>query len=299
MTELWTRFDLNISTAFAPQCIVPTSRQERPLALKLAPAVDVIAKAEAADNSVVQAPFRIPSMRPTVHWLEGRPGCEAGARTAGVSAASINVRNSLRRLLLSVAPIVITEPLANTSEDTRVELTDDLNPGELVANAFNEFRAIYPAKEPMKPVAGDHELKLISSPYLSQLKDGRGPDHQGNPPEIEAFPEGVQLWAVRPEDVVVAPEKCDFASEFPGGVIKHTNLTGGNLAHCGGELIVLDEDTLAVNGASGRYGPTSEAEMLAVAKAFRNSGYGVWYYAYDDESGEPFRFGSRLPEWLP
>lgn len=161
------------------------------------------------------------------------------------------------------------------------------------------FRASYPAKHPMKPAGHDDEFKLIDAPDLVHLCDGPGADAPGNPPEIGREPDGVKLWAVRPDDVVHALEVCDIAGSLNDGVIKHTNLTGGEPAHCAGELLVLDEATLVVNGGSGRYGPTSEAEMLAVVKAFKDSGYGVWYYAYDDESGEAYRFGSRLPEWQP
>lgn len=164
--------------------------------------------------------------------------------------------------------------------------------------AFGAFRAAYPAKGPMKAADNDDQLRLIVTGDLARLRDGSGSEAPGHPPEISRDPEGIRLWVVRPEDVVHAAETCDFATGCSDGVIKHTNLTGGTPAHCGGEMLVYDETTLVVNGGSGRYGPTSEAEMMAVAKAFRDSGYGVWYYAYDDESGEAFRFGSRSPEWL-
>jgi len=169
---------------------------------------------------------------------------------------------------------------------------------EAVDKAFGVFRAAYPAKGPMKAASNPDELKLIDTEDLVPIHDGPGQEAPGNAPEIVRYPDGVRLWAVRPEDVVHAAEMCAFGSGFANGVIKHTNLTGGTSAHCAGELIILDDATLVVNGGSGRYGPSSEAEMFAVAKAFRDSGYGVWYYAYDDESGQAFRFGSRLPEWL-
>ena len=121
---------------------------------------------------------------------------------------------------------------------------------------------------------------------------------KGEPPVLGADVPAVRLWAVRPGDVVHAEEKSAFGAQLETGVIKHTNLTGGNPAHCAGELVSLNEGTIALNGASGRYGPTSSEEMTAVAKAFKDSGYGVWSYGYDEENDFPFRFGSRLPEWV-
>lgn len=164
--------------------------------------------------------------------------------------------------------------------------------------AFDIFRATYSVKAPMKPASNDDELRLIDLPDMVRLHDGPSAHASSDPPAIACNPEGLRLWVVRERDVVHADEKCPSGASLENGEIKHTNLTAGGHAHCGGELLVLDEATLIVNGGSGRYGPTSEAEMVAVAKAFKDSGYGVWYYAYDDESGEAFRFGSRLPEWL-
>lgn len=164
--------------------------------------------------------------------------------------------------------------------------------------AFGIFRTAYCAKAPMKVANNDDELKLINTSDIIQLYDGPSAYALGNPPEIADNPEGVHLWVVRERDVVHAEEKCTFGAGLQNGEIKHTNLTGGGHAHCGGEFLFHDKATLIVNGASGRYGPTSEAEMVAVARAFKDSGYGVWYYPYDEESGEAFRFGSRLPEWL-
>jgi hypothetical protein len=139
---------------------------------------------------------------------------------------------------------------------------------------------------------------MTSAHGLEQWEDGPGAGEKGEPPELGRDAPGVRLWAIRPEDVVHAKERSAFASELETGVIKHTNLTGGRPAHCAGELVRLEADLVALNGASGRYGPTSSEEMTAVAKAFRSSGYGVWSYGYDEENDFPFRFGSRLPEWV-
>jgi hypothetical protein len=133
---------------------------------------------------------------------------------------------------------------------------------------------------------------------LQQWNDGSSAAIESDPPSLGRDPQGIHLWAVRPEDVVQAEETCAFGKSLKSGVIKHTNLTGGAPANCAGELIFMDDQVIALNGASGRYGPSNKEEMTAVAKAFRESGYGVWNYGFDEEINFPFRFGSRTPEWV-
>jgi len=110
-----------------------------------------------------------------------------------------------------------------------------------VDTAFGAFRAAYPAKGPMKAADNDDQLRLIDNGDLARLCDGPGSEAPGHPPEISRDPEGVKLWVVRSEDVAHAAETCNFATGCSDGVIKHTNLTGGTPAHCGGEMLVLDE----------------------------------------------------------
>ena len=94
-----------------------------------------------------------------------------------------------------------------------------------------------------------------------------------------------------------AEEMCGFGKSLQSGVIKHTNLTGGAPAYSGGEMVMLDEKTMVINGQSGRYGPRSERELDAAAKAFRQSGYHVWCMGYDNEAGYPLPFGV-MPRWV-
>ena len=97
----------------------------------------------------------------------------------------------------------------------------------------------------------------------------------------------VQLWVLRPKDLVYAREFCPFGDARPSGKIKHTNLTGGADAHSGGELRFLGGNTVAVNGASGRYGPQSEAELEEIVQAFHASGYRVFWTGYDPDTNTP------------
>ncbi|WP_242140821.1 hypothetical protein [Sphingomonas sp. TREG-RG-20F-R18-01] len=167
------------------------------------------------------------------------------------------------------------------------------------ADAFDRFRNQYPAKAcDMSRVANSDELVALDlSDGVRQWVDGAGAE-KGATPLINPKPPATQLWVVRPDDVVHAREDDAASAELESKVIKHSNLTGGADAHCGGELLFCGENVIALNGASGRYGPSSVAEMTAVAHAFRSSGYGVWSYGFSEETMTAYRFGDRDPEWV-
>ena len=111
--------------------------------------------------------------------------------------------------------------------------------------------------------------------------------------------QGAHLWVIRDNDVVHAPERCAYGLALESKVIKHTNLTGSANAYSGGEILFLTNGQVVINGDSGRYGPRNAAEMDAVAKAFSDSGYGVWSMGYDDEAKKPTPFVGTFPTWMP
>ncbi|WP_244455082.1 hypothetical protein [Gluconacetobacter diazotrophicus] len=164
--------------------------------------------------------------------------------------------------------------------------------------AFDRFRHTYPERE-CPPVGHEDERReMTSADGLEQWRDGTGEVAEGEPPMLMKNHPKLRLWVVRAEDVVHAPECGSFADTLNGKEIKHSNLTGARPAHCGGQLVFVENDAVALDGGSGRYGPRSKEEMTAVARAFKNSGYGVWSYGWDDENAWPFRIGSRLPQWV-
>ena len=75
------------------------------------------------------------------------------------------------------------------------------------------------------------------------------------------------------------------------GRAKHTNLTGGGKAACGGELWVdpVDHSKLYVNGGSGRYGPTTPVQLDDAIGVFRTRGYEVVSFGWSEENDEPAR----------
>lgn len=171
--------------------------------------------------------------------------------------------------------------------------------------AFDEFRTfVCPPRAPHPDrIEDDSEcLQMVASDGLDEWIDGPagvGRDKLSGVPAINTSQlDFRRLWVVRLGDVVHAAERGPYASNVRKGVIKHTNLTGGKPAHSGGELIFLDDETIVLNGRSGRYGPRSEQEMTAVAKAFRKSGYFVWSCGYDVDTAQPFPFSSVDPVWI-
>jgi hypothetical protein len=166
--------------------------------------------------------------------------------------------------------------------------------------SFDEFRLNHPAREcPPERIDNDDQLRqLAESEGLEQMGDGPGAAVQGATPKLEKNDPNIRLWVVRAADVVHAQENITFGASLVSGVIKHTNLTGGEPAHSGGQIVIVSVGVLALDGGSGRYGPQSEEEMTDVAKAFTDAGYGVWSYGYDEESGWAFRIGSKEPEWV-
>lgn len=154
------------------------------------------------------------------------------------------------------------------------------------------------------PLAGDIARSGVRSPGATDLPDElrrwiKIPRDVAM--EAEGGPWRHDLWVIRRLDVVTAPEDCPFGQARPeqGGKVKHTNLTGGSDAHCGGELIKIGASALLLDGSSGRYPPRTSEELLAAIAAFRDSGYAVWYMDFDVDTNTPLRFHQGVdPTWL-
>lgn len=117
-------------------------------------------------------------------------------------------------------------------------------------------------------------------------------------PELSEKPDGQHLWVVTKEHVLHALEACAFGAQREAGSAKHSNLTGGGRAFVGGELVFLNEATIAITGSSGRYRLRSGEEMAAIERAFAESGYNVWSMGYNQEANRPNLFGLSDPEWV-
>jgi hypothetical protein len=176
-------------------------------------------------------------------------------------------------------------------------------------SAFRDFTTAHGPPKPLPPhlVRNDDEKRqMTEEDGLLFWKDGPvaydadAPESApAGPAMTEAMLEGRYLWAVMEEAVPYALEKSAFGSSLLSGVIKHSNLTGGQPAYSAGEILLLSESELIVNGCSGRYGPRTYEEMEEVALAFHQSGYRVWTMGFDKEANRPFPFiGGPLPQWV-
>lgn len=174
-----------------------------------------------------------------------------------------------------------------------------------VEGAFTKLRDHFgqPKLPPQELIANPDQVKRMTlADSLQMFVDGN--HHQSQPahtapPLLRAEQvEDAHLWAVRREDVVHAAERCAFGAKLTSHVIKHTNLTGGDAAYSGGEMLFLGDDTIVVNGCSGRYGPRSKEELLVVVTAFAESGYKVMYMDYDEETNRPLPFLGVRPKWF-
>lgn len=175
-----------------------------------------------------------------------------------------------------------------------------------VGAAFDTFRQRFPAKPlPLRLVANQDQVKpmheadgllLWEAGAAAAATIEEAPDAPTVTPDQN---DSKLLWAVEPARIPYAPERCDFGKSLESGVIKHSNLTGGGDAHCAGEMILIDAQSIVINGCSGRYGPTSEAEMASIARSFRASGYNVWSMGFDTEAAKPFPFMGVTPIWVP
>lgn len=169
------------------------------------------------------------------------------------------------------------------------------------SDAFDIFRSQFAAKPcDMALVRNDDELILVT-PENGRMRWQDGPgvsSEQSAPPSIDQNDPMLKLWVVDSDDVPYVLERNAFGANLETGRLKHSNLTGGADAHCGGELVIVAKNVVAINGSSGRYGPNSRRELDAVVAAFRASGYGVWNFGYDEGSNRPLNFLTGTPVWV-
>lgn len=142
--------------------------------------------------------------------------------------------------------------------------------------------------------------QMEASDGLAEWEDGTASMSatKTDTPQVEAKPANRLLWVVTEREVLHAPENCPFGATRGANAVKHSNLTGGGEAYCGGELVFVCDQTIVVNGCSGRYRVRDEAEMKALASAFKGSGYKVWSMGYNTDVDRPAMFGTQDPEWV-
>lgn len=170
--------------------------------------------------------------------------------------------------------------------------------------AFAKYRKGHQPDQPMHPDARRYDGDVDQMSPADGLRCWvDGPVESPGPvplvkPEVPEQPNGRRLWVVTIEHVLHALEACEFGAKREAGTAKHSNLTGGGRAFAGGELVFLNEATIAITGSSGRYRLRGGEEMAAIERAFIESGYNVWSMGYNQDTNRPNIFGLSDPEWV-
>lgn len=170
-----------------------------------------------------------------------------------------------------------------------------------MSDAFAEIRTLFGEPRPPRLTSKKFDDELVQmqpSEGLYVVREHQVAQYSRSavvPDVTEAMKLETHLWVVRIQDCVHAQEYGAFGKKLGNGCIKHTNLTGGDSAFAGGELLWVGDQEVIVNGCSGRYGPQSAEEMAVAAKSFAKAGYRTWSTGYDHGSGHCFKFGASVP----
>jgi hypothetical protein len=165
------------------------------------------------------------------------------------------------------------------------------------------YRSRYPAKAMKRPANNDDELRLMTREDGMQdlpeapVAKGYVQSHQ-LPDSAENAVRDRHLWVITPESLPYALEGCPWGTRLQSGLIKHSNLTGGQSANSGGELWFIDERTMVINANSGRYGAETPEELDEIVDGLLHCGYRVASMGFDIDN--PKRPNSVLigkPEW--
>ena len=109
---------------------------------------------------------------------------------------------------------------------------------------LGEFNKLHPLHPPLRPSSNTDEcrqlgesdgVRTIVGPVVS------APDADRNVPEQKGDP-GCHLWVFDSSSIPFICERAPVADSLKSGEVKHTNLTCGGDASCGGELWVDPAD---------------------------------------------------------
>ncbi len=154
-----------------------------------------------------------------------------------------------------------------------------------------DFVSKYPRQGPNRPAdTPDQTRELTVEDGVIALDAAPFPEPMPGRP---GFPEGKHLWVIFDPGLPVLLEMAPRVRPPPlsSGCAKHTNLTGGRPACCGGELWVdpVSASRLWINGGSGRYQPRTPAELEDAVRVFQGLGYQVVSAGWNDDNGKPAR----------
>jgi hypothetical protein len=171
-----------------------------------------------------------------------------------------------------------------------------------ITHSFRVYRESYPVREPhLATKRDDDELRLLNAVEGLQTLNVAPAQSPilGLPPSLQsAAGTNKYLWVVAMADVPIATERLQAGVKLSRGCLSHTNLTGGTVAHCGGELWFADDSSIIVNGGSGRYPPRDAAELEQIAISFKLAGYRTASMGWNDETNRSYRTLRGEPQWI-
>jgi len=144
----------------------------------------------------------------------------------------------------------------------------------------------YPPQRPAKPAGAQDARRQLT------VEEGMGflPDAATAmiPARRPGGREGCHLWVIIPSDVRFILEVAPNVRPPPLslGVAKHTNLTGGGPACCGGEVWLdpANARKLYATGGSGRYPPKNLAQLEDAITVFTAYGFEVVCPGWDEDN---------------
>lgn len=170
---------------------------------------------------------------------------------------------------------------------------------DLLALAF--FRATYPLRPPREgTVRNPDELRQITpEDGLEEFNLNFGLKAEKSSLPRSTPRQNTYLWVIIENSIPAALEAAMVGKSLRTGIIKHTNLTGGDKAHCGGEVWFIEDTTVVLNGSSGRYGPSlfDDNQIIDAGRVFKEQGYRVAVLGMD-ETGHPATLLVGEPKWL-
>ncbi|RQT22667.1 hypothetical protein [Burkholderia contaminans] len=176
-----------------------------------------------------------------------------------------------------------------------------LAPEKSVSSKLDGFRVTYPLRPPRaEAIRNQDEVRQLTPEEGLEEFDrllGAKAEKSDLP---RATPRGnTYLWVIGQNSIPAALETVEVGQRLASGVIKHTNLTGGQPAHCGGEVWFINDDDLVISGSSGRYGPDTGdvQQLLDAALVFKEQGYRVATLGMD-ETGFMATLLVGEPQWL-
>jgi hypothetical protein len=151
---------------------------------------------------------------------------------------------------------------------------------------LDEFVAKYPAFPSRRaPAHPDEHRPLRPADGVLELEQPPLSGPQGDAGDSRTR----HLWVFALSIPYILESAPMATPKLATGFAKHTNLTGGGLASCGGELWIdsAEEGHLYVNGSSGRYGPRTKAQLEDAVEVFKKCGFRVTSFGWDDDTQLP------------